>query len=374
MKFKSMFFLASFLLVQASWVQSAANDPNACYESKDKECLEAIYKDIVDNPGPEKSDAMYLLGLLYLDEENYEAAKKQFELGAAFGDKERSAEKLIELIKSGNVEITTTDCLAIGTEQCFLDVAEKNPQDAGAAYYLLASMLYESDAKRSADYTIKAAELGHRTATCLLAFGYGHDDASGPSLTAGFLPQLPKDYERARFWGTECGIGPYAGYDEKHFEKYERAQNHSAYAKFGDKYGIFHAGAATPEIAAGIANLLCSIGSKRGDDDEECLIVSVDGEWVDYFVAQPLAERVGAVEDLLQLSARKEIEKYNKETTLKVFVQGPLGNWSWRSQRDSGLEIDELTRLAIDNCQKGWQYKKFGSACEPVNLNGEWVK
>ena len=375
MKFKSIiFFLGSALLLQAGFVQSAQNDPNACYESKDKECLEAMYKDIVDNPAPEKSDAIYLLGLLYLDEENYEAAKKQFEIGSIFGDKERSTEKLVELIESGKVEITTTDCLAIGTEECFLNVAKNSPKDAGAAYYLLAGMLYESDAERSAEYTIKAAELGHRTAECLLAYGYGHENASGPSLAAGFVPELPKDYEKARFWGTECGFGPYVGYDEKHFKKYEAANNHRAYAKSSNKYGIFITDLATPEIAASIAGMLCDIGSKRQPDDEECLIVSVDGEWVDYFVAQPLPERVGAVEDLLQMNAREDfVKKYQQKSAPKVFVQGPFGNWSWRS-RNADVSIEEVTRLAIESCQNGWLYQKFDSACEVVNVNGKWVK
>ena len=94
-------------------------------------------------------------------------------------------------------------------------------------------------------------------------------------------------------------------------------------AIFGDSYGIFHDGAATPDIAASIAGLLCTIGSKRGADDEECRIVSVDGEWVDYFVAQPLPERTGAIEDLLQLSARKEIERYNEETTQRCLCKAP---------------------------------------------------
>ena len=102
--------------------------------------------------------------------------------------------------------------------------------------------------------------------------------------------------------------------------------------------------------------------------------MSVDGEWVDYFVAPPLPERVGSEEDLLQLKARQDVEKYEKESTPKVFVQGPLGNWSWRSQGSSDIQIDELTQLAIENCQSGWLYKELDSACEVVNLNGEWVK
>ena len=117
MKIKSiLFLLSSAFLVQAGFVQSNQDDPNACYESKDKECLEAMYKDIVTNPAPEKSDAIYLLGLLYLEEENYEAAKDQFEMGIMFGDQERNAEKFSELVKSGHVEIRAFDCFAIGTE------------------------------------------------------------------------------------------------------------------------------------------------------------------------------------------------------------------------------------------------------------------
>jgi len=367
-------FLTALLFLLSDAVRAQSDETKACYEAKDKECLEAIYKDIVDNPAPEKLDAMYFLGLLYLDEKNYEAAKTQFELGATFGDNDRSSKKLAELIASGNVEVTTTDCMIIGSEECFLNVAANNPEEADKAYYLLSAILNESDAERSAEFAIKAAELGHRTAECLLGFGYGHEKASGPSVTVGFVPQLPKDYEQARYWRTKCGIGPFHGYDEKHFAKYKKGKSHNAYAVMGKKYYVFSTDAATPEIAASIAGALCHLGSKRKADDEECLIVSVDGEWVEYFVAPPLPERVGSAEDLLQLSARQDFNnKYEKETSAKVFVQGPLGNWSWRSQRSSDIPIEELTKTAINHCQGGWLYKQLGSACEVINLNGDWV-
>ena len=375
MKIKSiLFLLSSAFLVQAGFVQSNQDDPNACYESKDKECLEAMYKDIVTNPAPEKSDAIYLLGLLYLEEENYEAAKDQFEMGIMFGDQERNAEKFSELVKSGHVEIRAFDCFAIGTEQCFLDVAEKNPEKAGVAYYHLSSMLSKTDATRATEYTIKAAELGHVTSACLLAFGYGHYKASGPSVTAGFVPELPKDYEKARLWGEECGSGPFPGYSKKHFTKYEAAKGHKAYAIFGTKYRIYEQGAATPEIASVMASKLCEFRTKDRSEDEECLIVNIDGEWVDHFAAESLPERAGAVDDLLQMEARESYEKYLIHSgPNKVFVQGPLGNWSWRS-RAADVSIEEVTRQAVESCQKSWRYTSYGSACEAVNVNGEWLK
>jgi len=58
----------------------------------------------------------------------------------------------------------------------------------------------------------------------------------------------------------------------------------------------------------------------------------VDGDWVDYFKPKPLAERVGGIEDLYRLSPRDSYkEKYRQKKSPKVFVQGPLNNWNWRS-------------------------------------------
>ena len=67
------------------------------------------------------------------------------------------------------------------------------------------------------------------------------------------------------------------------------------------------------------------------------------------------------------------VKKYQQKSAPKVFVQGPFGNWSWRS-RNADVSIEEVTRLAIDSCQNGWLYQKFDSACEVVNVNGKWVK
>jgi len=42
-------------------VAKAQSDSNAltCYEQKDRQCLEALYQDVVEKPTPEKSDAMH---------------------------------------------------------------------------------------------------------------------------------------------------------------------------------------------------------------------------------------------------------------------------------------------------------------------------
>jgi len=276
MRFSFVYLLvSSALLVLSGFAHAQQGDPKVCFEQKDKACLKEAFATIFDKPTPEKIDAIYLLGLLYLEEENYEDAKSQFEMGMMFGDTRRSQDKYIELVKSGNIEIEPSDCLAIKSEECLVNVAEDDPDKAPVAYYHLARLLSESDAERAAESTIKAAELGHRTAACLLAYGYGHEKASGPSSMAGFVPQLPKDYKKARAWGETCGHGPYVGYIEKHFKKYEGSPDHKAYAKFGG-YGMFQSGLATPEYAASLAAELCHLGSKKKPANESCTIVSVD--------------------------------------------------------------------------------------------------
>ena len=373
MQFKTIFYLAfTFLMFPGSAL--AEQDPQACFEQKDKACLEAIFKDIVDEPTQEKKDAIYFLGLLHLEDESFEEAKRTFEMGTMFGDNPRSTDKFMELIKSGNVEVEPTDCLAIGTESCFLNVAENNPQEADSAYYLLARMLAESDPKRAAEFTLKAAELGHTTASCLLSFGYAHEKATGASVTARFVPQLEKNFEKSRQWSEKCGNGPFAGFSEKYFNKYLGATNHKAYAKFGSRYQVYTEGAATPEIAAVVAGALCQGGTKKLEQNHECLIVNVDGQWVDYVAAPTPPERVGGIDDLILTSAREFYNnKYKQAGKPKVFVQGPLGNWFSR-YGNSNESIEETTKFAITKCQEGWRYKKYGSACRVVIQNDEWVK
>jgi len=350
------------------------DEVNACYEKKDKECLQEIFKPIIDGPTPEINEAVYLLGRLYLEEGNYEEAKEAFEIGVAFGASEKTLAELVELLKSGKVDIDTTDCMFIGTEQCYLDVAKNKPEKAGAAYYLLAKQLSNENPERSAEYTFKAANLGHRTSACLLAAAYAKEKVKGASSMAGYAPALPLDYEQSRYWSKKCGNGPFAGYSEKHFKRYQAADGHRAYAKFGSRYRTFSSGAATPELAKSLAGAICKSGTKDKKEDEECLVVNVDGEWVDYSVATPMPSHLRGVDSLVTKSARTYFNgKYTKAIGVKVLVQGPLGNWSgWIGGTNSSLE--ELTQKSLARCHENWRHTKHGSACEVVNYNGVWVK
>lgn len=161
----SILLAAVFALSPLNVVTAAGADtPQSCFESKDKACLETIYKDITTNPDPSKTEAMYLHGRLFLDEEDFEAAKNQFEMAEMFGDGERSKAATEEIIRSGKVKLTSRDCFIVDTEQCFLDVAESNPKKAPVAYYHLGGYLRKSDPEKAKAYTIKAAEMGHETA------------------------------------------------------------------------------------------------------------------------------------------------------------------------------------------------------------------
>ncbi len=254
-----------------------------------------------------------------------------------------------------------------------MNVAENDPEQADVAYYLLARTIAESDPERAAEYTIKAANLGHGTSECLLSFGYAHERATGVSSMARFVPQLPKDFEKSRHWSNKCSNGPFAGYREQHFKKYEAAKNHKAYAKSANKHRTYLSQFASPEIAASVVGELCKLGAQIKEIEDECVIVSIDGEWVDYTRAPPLPERVGELEDLLMSNARTNFNgKFQTAPEPKVFAQGPLGNWASSANPNASLEA--VTQLAIKNCQNNWRYEKYGSACEVVNVNGEWVK
>lgn len=365
------FFTA--LLISAT--VSQAETPQICFEQKDKACLEELYSDIVTNPTPQNGEAAYLLGQLEMEDQNYEEAKTHFEIGAMFGSHAKSAEALKDLLASGKIALDPVDCLSAPTpDTCLLTIAEGQTDKSPSAYYLLAGLLADSAPDKAATYTILSAEGGHLTSACLLAAGYAETKPDGPSVTAGFVPAVGLDYEQARRWGEECGFGPFPGYNASYFDKYLAAEQHSAYAIFKDKGSIFDAGSATPEIAASIASALCDKYSQRAPEDEPCKILSVDGEWVDYFVAPPLPEPTGTVEDLLKASARVSFtQEYTGYAAPKAFAQGPLGNWSWIA-RTEAVSLEEVKRIVLENCQNSWQYKKYGSACKIVNVNDEWVQ
>lgn len=362
-----------FFVVIMGRTYASTPEVNRCYEQKDKDCLESIFKDIVSNPSQEKHDAMYYLGEIYLEENNYEAAKKQFTIAAMFGDGQRSKDKLIEIIKSGNVQLEPLDCFRIATEECFHNVAKTKPDKADVAYYFLGQFLEGSDPKRAIDFTIKAAELGHKTSACLVASAYGKEKFRLYEASDSIKAALPKDYAKARAWGEKCGAGAFGGYSKKHFKKYADAKDHKAYAKSGSKHLTYSQGAATPEIAIYLAGALCQSRAKRKKSKEPCLVVNVDNRWIDYRPAPSRPDRTGSVEDLYYNKARIYFEnKYKNAKGVKVFVQGPLGNWSAKI-RPSGHPIEELSKAAIDTCQNGWSYKEYGSACKVINVNGEWV-
>ncbi len=370
------FFSPAILLLFVAAVR-AESDPltvEACYQQQDKACLEAIYQDIVTNKSPEKLDAMYYLGLIYLEEGDDKAAKRQFDMAEMFGDGQRSTDKQVEIILRGNIEAEPRDCFKLpAAEQCLLDIANSTSEKADVAYFFLAGALFETEPERAGGYAIKAAEMGHSTAQCLLAAGYAHEPVEGVSVTAGYVPFLPKDYEKSRYWGEKCGSGPFQGYSKKHFKKYQAAEGHKAYVRFGPKYRNFEQGAATAEIAVKLAGELCRLGTQDRKENLACQIVNVDDQWVDFFVAEPLPQRTGAYEDLLKADARHYFKtKYKNATGPKVFVQGPLGNWSAR-YGSADQPFDAVIQDAINACQKSWRSQKYSLACEVINKNGEWL-
>ena len=205
MKLNSIYiFLSCALLAFAGLSHSDSGDPQTCFEKRDKVCLDLISKELGTDPSPEQFDAIYLLGLLHLEDKEYEEAKQRFKLGAGFGDKARNVEKLDELYKSGNVEVRLDDCHATRTEECYLGVANKRPKQAKRAYYSLAAKFKDTDPERSETYLIKAAELGHKPSTCLLEISYTEFKPDERKPLVAFILDIKKDPVKAKYWGEKC--------------------------------------------------------------------------------------------------------------------------------------------------------------------------
>jgi len=106
------------LILSSSYAHAQFDAVNACYEQKDKTCLEEYVGAILEGATPEVNEAAYLLGQLYLEEEDYEQAKETFEIGAAFGASDKNFNALKDLLNSGKGDIDTTDCMLLNSEQC----------------------------------------------------------------------------------------------------------------------------------------------------------------------------------------------------------------------------------------------------------------
>jgi len=209
--------LTSVLLSIAALAHSDTGDSKSCFEKKDKVCLEKISKALHNDSNSAEFDGVYFLGLLHLEDKEYEAAKQQFKLGAAFGDKERNVEKMMELFNSVNVNFTLDDCNIIrmgitidmglyspSAEECYLDVAEKKPKKAKTAYYSIAAMFKDANPEHSEEYLIKAAELKHKPSACLLEVAYTEFKADERKPLVAFILDIKKDQVKAEYWGKKC--------------------------------------------------------------------------------------------------------------------------------------------------------------------------
>lgn len=352
-------FLLSSSPFQAPMAASEA--AKSCFEAKDKQCLEQL-RPKISFDGPEATssdyDAVYYLGLLFLENGNAEEAKRQLMMATAFGKgHEKSKAKLLELYENEAVQFDASECLAIESQDCLVKLA--NDKNDAPAQFLLGSQIIESDPENAARYLKNAADQGHKTAPCVLAEGSQN----------GTLKTDQSYHEAMEYLRHNCfGFTPFKKFDRKHFEKYESLPSHKAYAH--SKSGISHSqhGFVKPSVAAKAALARCEQRNKQ--KDLPCQIINVDGRWVKNHIPSTPSEPLQGIERLLTSKAKKSFQQYDNKTAVKVFVQSEIGSWSWKSSGTDTLE--DLTAKVLKRCNSQSGKLRDDFPCQVVNANGEW--
>lgn len=351
-------YLTSALWHIPSFASSAAQ---TCFKAKDKPCLEQLQTTPIDDSkdNPDAYDAMYYLGLLYLNEGNSAEAKRQFMMAVAFGKgHHKSKTKLIELHKNNAVQFDAAECMSIESRECLTALA--NDKNDAAAQFLLGSLIIEDDPQNAAHYLSKAAKQGHKTALCVLA----------ESTQNGRLKTSQNYHDAVEYLERNClGFSPYKKIDRKHFKKYATQPKHKAYAysESGSAYSKY--GFVSPEAAAKSALISCEQHNKQ--DDLPCNIINLDGKWVKDYTPSTSPGLLTGIDRLLTNKAKKSfVQQYEKMTSTKVFVQSDIGSWSWKSSSNETLA--ELTAKVIKKCnsQSGKLSNSF--PCRVININGQW--
>jgi len=138
--FISTSFLFMFLYGSLVYAQRNSSDTNkkrakACYESKDRECLENIKPKVSYDNEAESYDVYYYLALLVLEEGgDPEEAKEYLMVAIAFsGGHEKAKEKLVDLYKNNVVKFSSAECITIESLACLTNLAN-NENDKNAQY------------------------------------------------------------------------------------------------------------------------------------------------------------------------------------------------------------------------------------------------
>jgi hypothetical protein len=338
---------------------------DTCYDEQDQACLEEMFSDIVGNPSPEKTRAIYLLGLLQRNAGDFKSAKDTFMMSVGFGGSVEGQQALIELFESEPSAFNEpADCLAVESEACMVTIIENGQgDDVRNAQYLLGSMLLSSEPARGVQLLETAHAAGHGTAACVLQ-----------DLYLAGAPGVQADYHKSVSIGFECLFEkPFPNLNDTHFAKYEALSDHKAYALADDGFSSYSEGIVDPDVAARLAKEYCDASPQRQSDAPACRVINQDGIWVDSPELQNIPEFSGGFDGLITVTAQASYQdKYTDEEGIKVFVQSKNGSWTWRSSTRSDATIEALTEDALESCADGWR-NMLDYPCEVVNINGEWV-
>ncbi|MCK0118904.1 hypothetical protein MWU61_00025 [Loktanella sp. F6476L] len=359
--------LSGLITVSGGYALAQDVDIDACFANKDAACLETFFADIVTNNSPEKSRAMYLLGVLQEQAAEYATAQETYMMSVGFGGGDEPNDALKALFASQpEVFDDPADCFQIESEQCFQQIIENDAGESGLnAKFLLGSLLLDSkdEAARGIALLEEAANGGHRTAPCVLQEAFGSDGQ-----------QVAGNYDKFVTFGRQCGLDdPLPQLDDSHYSEYEGKKDNKAYAINERGVSSYSSGIATPEIAARLALEYCNSSPHRRSDSAVCQVVNINEVWVDSPETSEIPDFSGGIDGLISLSAKESYSnQYVQEDDPKVFVQSRSGSWQWQSAGSSGRTIEDLTERALERCNSGWQ-KRLGYPCEVINVNGEWI-
>ena len=369
---QSVFVLSvSVAVFSASSLLAEQSQADACFDARDTACLEELFSDIVSNPTPEKSRAIYLLGQLQEETGEFSAAQDTYMMSIGFGGGDEPQQALLDLFNAQPQVFTDpSSCLQIKSEACFSAIINQGPSESAVdAQFLLGSLLVSSenenaDPVRGVRFLEAAAEGGNETAPCLLHETY----QTG-------LDGLATNYDKSIQFGLQCKfVDPFPNLDEEHFEEYEDQDGHRAFALGETGWSFFSEGVANPEVAARLALEFCNTSPHRRSGTDDCRLINIDGTWVDNPEVPALSAFSGGVDGLITMAARDAYQDdYSGRSDRRVFVQSQNGSWGWKSAGSSDTTIDELTEKALSRCNSSWR-NRLAYPCEVINVNGEWVE
>jgi len=336
-----------------------------CYEQNDQACLKSLFSDIFDeNPSPDSINAIYLLGLLKLDKEkDLVAAKDTFMMAVMFGDgHKKSQNKMRDLYKTDPDMFETTDCVAIESQECLLNISENGTgNEPRNAQYLMGTMLFKDDPEQGLEYFNKAAASGHTTAACILQDLYSSDEDG-----------VDMDYNLSVEWGFKCPSKPFKNFSDKFYKRYQAESGHKAYAHSDSGAAFYSRDKTTADAAARVALELC-MSHNTNQEKYPCRVINVNSEWVKDFEPGVLPETVTGLEQIFSKKGYESFSDYSsRDATNKVFTYSTSTIWWWVANSTDSL--DKMRSDALNKCRDINKRLESKFPCRIVHENGVWVE